>query len=141
MSLTISSTFNHFLPTDVKSKSLEEQYDYILKFSQTHKNVSLVSSQPVGLFGPFEWPLWVFNECDFEDMDPELQKVNRWVTNNILVCLSKISDKTLYVLTRKATGMLDKCNIRKEYIIYLQLNMVKNLWEERKRIDLSQLPF
>ena len=141
MSLTISSTFNHFLPTDVKSKSLDEQYDYILKFSQTHKSVSLVSSQPVGLFGPFVGPLWVFNECDFEDMGPELQKVNEWVTNNILVNLSRTSDKTLDVLIRIATGMMNKCNIRKEYLVYLQSNMVENLWEERKRIVLSQLPF
>lgn len=141
MDLTVSSRFNQFIPDDVKLKTLDDQYDYIFAFSQEHKEISLVSSQPIGIFGPFEGPLWIFNECDFEDINPELQKVNEWITNNILVKLSKTSYKTLDVLIRIATGMMNKCEVRKEYLIYLQSNMVRNLQNEHNKIMLSGLPF
>ena len=59
----------------------------------------------------------------------------------IVINLSSIDYRTLHVLIRIATGMLNKCDIPKEYQIMFHDNMVKNLEDTYNEIVLSSLPF
>ena len=130
-----------FIPFEMKDASLKDKYDFLHDFHIDHPEIPLVFSN---VFGPFPPPCVPWDISEEEKVviyNKNVNEVLKWITYNIVVNLSIINYKTLDVLIRIATGMMNKCNIRKEYLVYLQSNMVENLWEERKRIVLSQLPF
>lgn len=141
MNLINSNKLAFFIPTDIKLLSLKEQYDYIADYHRSNPNVPL---DVTAIFGPFPEPLVPWDISEEEKIviyNKEVHKVLIWVTNKIVVNLSRLDYKTLDVLIRIATGMLNKCDIQKEVQISLHDNLVENLRTEHQQIILSELPF
>ena len=141
MDLIHNSKIDFFIPTEIKSKNLREQYEYIAKFHQRYPNIPLDST---AVFGPYPQPLSPWDISEEEKIviyNKEVHTVLNWVTTKIILNLSRLDYKTLGVLIRIATGMLNKCNISKNIQIQLQMNMVENLKKESVKITLSDLPF
>lgn len=141
MNLINSRKFDFFIPADIKSLSLKEQYDYIAQYHKSNPNISLDTTV---IFGPFPEPFVPWDISEEEKIviyNKDVHKVLTWVTNKILVNLSRLDYKTLDVLIRIATGMLNKCDIQKEVQISLHDNLVENLKTEHQKIVLSELPF
>lgn len=110
-------------------------------FNEGHKYVILNN---VNVFGPFPEPEVPWNISEAEKIaiyNPEVTKVLRWVMRNMVINLPDLRYKTLDVLIRIATGMLNKCNIPNEIKILFHDNMVKNLHSVSAQIMLSELPF
>lgn len=98
----------------------------------------------VNVFGPFpkpEVPWDISRAQKIATYNPEVTKVLTWIRVNIIINLPCITYRTLDVLIRIATGMLNKCNIPEELQIMFHDNMVENLHSEHKEILLSELPF
>ena len=141
MNLTNSRKFDFFIPTEVKSLSLKEQYDYIAQYHKEHPDIPLDTAD---IFGPFPEPYVPWDISEEEKIviyNKDVHKVLIWITNKIVVNLSRLDYKTLDVLIRIATGMLNKCDIQKEVQISLHDNLVENLKTEHQKIVLSELPF
>ena len=141
MNLTNSRKFDFFIPTEVKSLSLKEQYDYIAQYHKEHPDIPLDTAD---IFGPFPEPYVPWDISEEEKIviyNKDVHKVLIWITNKIVVNLSRLDYKTLDVLIRIATGMLNKCDIPKEVQIMFHDNMVENLTTEHADILLSELPF
>lgn len=141
MSLIHNSRFDFFIPPEIKSKNLREQYEYIVQFHQEHPEIPLVTTV---IFGPYPLPLVPWDISEEEKVviyNKEVHKVLNWITTRIIINLSRLDYKTLDVLIRIATGMLNKCNIPKNLQIDLHTNMVENLRKEHNKIMLSDLPF
>lgn len=141
MDLIRNNKFDFFIPSEIKSKCLKEQYEYIAQYHQEHPNIPLDSTD---VFGPYPLPIvpWDISEAEKVVIyNKEVHKVLNWVTVKIILNLSRLDYKTLDVLIRIATGMLNKCNIQKELQISFHDNMVENLKTEHNKIILSELPF
>ena len=132
----------YYLPRDVRSKSIAEKYKYYNEmFNRGHTYIILNN---VNVFGPFLKPElpWDISEAEkIAIYNPEVAKVLTWVKTKIIINLGNIDYKTLGVLMRIATGMLNKCNIPKSVQILFHDNMVKNLQSEHDAIIMSDLPF
>lgn len=116
---------------------LNEKYIYL----KTHKYALL---NTVTVFGPFpkakvSWD--ISEEQKIATYNQEVTKVLTWIKMKIILNLDALDYKTLHVLIRIATGMLNKCQIPKETQIMFHDNMVDNLQIEQTNIILSQLPF
>ena len=122
--------------------SLFEQCLQLKKmFNDGHEYVILNN---VNVFGPFPEPEvpWDISEAQkIAIYNPEVTKVLRWVMRNMVIYLPDLRYKTLDVLIRIATGMLNKCDIPNEIKILFHDNMVKNLRSVSAQIVLSELPF
>jgi hypothetical protein len=131
-----------FLPQGFKNKTTAEKYDYLCrKYNAGHTYILLNN---VNVFGPYLQPEvpWDISEAEkIAKYDPEVAKTLNWINANIVIKLSSIDDKTMGVLVRIATGMLNKCNIPKSLQIMFHDNMVKNLQAEHLEIVMSDLPF
>jgi hypothetical protein len=96
------------------------------------------------VFGPFPVPSVVYDISEEQKLaiyNPEVTKVLNWVNSRIVINLSYLDYKTLDVLVRIATGMLNKLDIPSETKILFHNNMVGNLRREHSEIMNSQLPF
>ena len=124
-----------FLPDNLKQETIAEKYRYFKKIYGEGANYILLNN--VDVFGPFPEPevLWDISEAQ------KIATYNQEVKTKILINLSSIDDRTLDVLIRIATGMLNKCDIPKELQIMFHDNMVENLRIEHTRVVLSDLPF
>lgn len=71
----------------------------------------------------------------------DLVDLRHWIIDNIVIKFCSLDYKTLDVLIRIATGMLNKCDIPKEDKIFLHDNLVWNLRAEHNNLILSGLPF
>ena len=71
----------------------------------------------------------------------DLINLRHWIIDNIVIKFYSLDYKTLDVLIRIATGMLNKCDISKEDKIFLHNNLVWNLRAEHSKLILSELPF
>lgn len=131
-----------FLPSIVKEGPLSSKYAYFKQLYDCGNKHILLNN--VDVFGPYpssELP-WDISEAQkIATYNPEVTKVLNWIKTRIIINLGCIDYKTLDVLIRIATGMLNKCNIPQEIQIMFHDNMVENLREEHTRIVLSELPF
>lgn len=130
-----------YLPSDMKDATTAEKYEYFRRMYPTHNYVLLFET---AVFGPFPRPEvpWDISEAEkIAKYDPEVSKVLTWVNTKIIINLSIIDSKTLGVLIRIATGMLNKCNIPKCLQIMFHDNMVENLKTEHNEVIMSGLPF
>lgn len=110
-------------------------------FNDGHKYVMLNN---VNVFGPYPEPSvpWDISEAQkIAIYNPEVTNVLNWVMVNIVIKLPYLNYKTLDVLIRIATGMLNKCNVPNEIKIMFHDNMVKNLHSVSTQITLAELPF
>jgi len=130
-----------FIPFEMKDASLREKYDFLHDFHIDHPEIPLVFTN---VFGPFPPPCVPWDISEEEKVviyNKNVNEVLKWITYNIVVNLSIINYKTLDVLIRIATGMLNKCDIPKELQIMLHDNMVENLRTEHSNTLTSDLPF
>lgn len=96
------------------------------------------------VFGPYPCPQksWDISEAEkIAIYNQEVAQALAWIKTRIVINLSCIDYKTLHVLMRIATGMLNKCDIPKELAIMFHDNMVENLTREHTNVVLSELPF
>lgn len=131
-----------FLPSELKGKTTEEKYTYLRKKYNSGSRYILLNNSKV--FGPYPKPdvPWDISEAQkIATYNSEVTKVLNWVNVNVVIKLDIIDYKTMGVLIRIATGMLNKCNIPKEIQIMFHDNMVKNLQTEYNNVILSTLPF
>lgn len=83
---------------------------------------------------PYKTPAWFFKHDDLVD-------VSDWIEVNIFSCIPILTDTTISVLIRIATGMLNKCNLQKTTIIQLHQNLINNINSAFEKQLLSELPF
>lgn len=125
-----------------KNESLRDKYVSLKRLYDNGAKFILMNNTSV--FGPFPKPekAWDISELEkYAIYNPEVTKVLSWIKTRIVINLGCIEYKTLDVLIRIATGMLNKCNIPKEIQMTFHDNMVKNLVEEYNNCVLSTLPF
>lgn len=130
------------IPSNLKESATAEKYRYIKNMYDRGKTYVFLNN--VSIFGPYPAPEvpWDISEAQkIATYNPEVIKVIRWVMNEIFNKSALFNYKTLNVLIRIATGMLNKCNIPKEIQIMFHDNMVDNLQIESNNVILSELPF
>ena len=113
-----------FIPVDMKNKSLRDKYEFIHDFHIDHPEIPLDFTN---VFGPFPAPCVPWDISEEEKVviyNKDVRKVLKWITYNIVVNLSILNYKTLDVLIRIATGMLNKCDIPKDLQISLHRNRI-----------------
>ena len=126
----------------MSSKSVADKYRYFkTKYEKGDKFILLNNNR---VFGPLPrgscpWDISVYEKMVI--YDSEVANALNWVNKNIVINISCIDYKTLYVLIRIATGMLNKCNIPKDLQIMLHDNMVRNLKSAYNDCIISDLPF
>lgn len=131
-----------FLPKELREVSLAEKYAYYRRMYLKGHTYILLNN--INVFGPYPQPdvSWDISETEkIAIYNPEVTSVLNWIRVKIIINLGCIDYKTLDVLVRIATGMLNKCNIPKEVQIMFHDNMVENLRREHDDIMLSLLPF
>ena len=122
-------------PLSAQYKSLKDLYD---------SGATYILQNNVSVFGPFPCAIvpWDISEAQkIAIYNSEVTKVLNWINSKIVINIASIDYKTLDVLIRIATGMLNKCNIPKKIQIMFHDNMVRNLQAEYTNIILSDLPF
>ena len=138
--LTLISSY--FLPERLKEATTAKKYEYLNNMYKKGQEYILLNNTSV--FGPYPRPevSWDISEVEkIAIYNPEVTKVLNWIKTKIVINLGSIDYKTLDVLIRIATGMLNKCNIPKTVQIMFHDNMVANLRKEHQEIILSDLPF
>ena len=131
-----------FLPPHMKEENIAKKYEYLRELYFNGNTHILLNN--VSVFGPFPRPEvpWDISEAQkIATYDPEVTKVLTWIKTKIIINLSRIDYKTMGVLVRIATGMLNKCNIPKCVQIMFHDNMVENLRKEHDAIVVADLPF
>lgn len=122
--------------------SIAEKYEYLQQLYKDGKRYFLLNN--TRLFGPYPRPevSWDISEAQkIVTYQQDVVRVNKWLLNEIFDKSALFNYKTLDVLIRIATGMLNNCNISKELQIMFHDNMVENLKAEHNRIVMSDLPF
>lgn len=130
------------LPLSLKDATIQEKYDYLHQLYNCGQKQILLNN--IKVFGPYPQPevSWDISEVQkIAIYNPEVVKVLDWIKTKIIINLGIMDYKTLDVLIRIATGMLNKCNIPKEVQIMFHDNMVENLKTEHQECVLSGLPF
>lgn len=131
-----------FLPQHMKEENIAKKYEYLRELYFNGNTHILLNN--VSVFGPFPRPEvpWDISEAQkIATYDPEVTKVLTWIKTRIIINLGRIDYKTVWVLVRIATGMLNKCNIPKCVQIMFHDNMVENLRKEYGEIIMADLPF
>lgn len=131
-----------FIPQYMREENIAKKYEYLRKLYLSGNDHILLNN--VSVFAPFPRPEvpWDISEAQkIATYDPEVTKVLTWIKTRIVINLSRIDYKTMGVLVRIATGMLNKCNIPKCVQIMFHDNMVKNLREEHDAVIMADLPF
>lgn len=131
-----------YLPNALKKERIYKQYDFLKNFYENgHKYILLNNTR---VFAPFPKPTVCYEISDLEKMviyDQDLSTLNKWILSRIVINLGTLDYRTIGVLTRIATGMLNKLDISRESKNILWLNMVKNIKKDHNDIMLSKLPF
>lgn len=133
---------NSHFPQKIRDASTMAKYEYVnsvYRIGNTH-----IIQNNTRVFGPYPEPTkpWDISEAEKVVVyNREVAKVLAWVMTRIVINLSKIDYRTLHVLIRIATGMLNNCNIPKELSIMFHDNMVENLTSEYNTCVSSELPF
>jgi sensor histidine kinase YesM len=125
----------------MENRTTAEKYHYLQKLYKEGNHYIILNSN---LFGPYPQPEvpWDISEVQkIATYNPEIIHINRWIMNEILNKSALFDYRTLNVLIRIATGMLNKCDIPKEIQIMFHDNMVENLKSECCEVTLSGLPF
>lgn len=132
-----------FIPKEMRYEMTAfEKYEYFRKLYNAGAHYILLNN--VNVFGPFPRAIvpWDISEAQKTAIyNPEVTKVLAWINKEIIINLGVMTEKTLYVKIRIATGMLDKCNILKDFKILFHDNMARNLQIEHTEIIMSDLPF
>lgn len=130
------------IPKTRKHFCLADKYEYLNRMYKSGHQYILFNN--ISVFGPFPEPdvPWTISEAKkIAIYNTEVAQLLTWIKTRIIINLCHIDYKTLDVLIRIATGMLNKCDIPKDIKITFHDNMVRNLREEHKNIMLSTLPF
>lgn len=130
------------IPRSRRHFCLADKYEYLNRMYKNGHQYILYNN--ISVFGPFPAPdvPWTISEAkQIAIYNTEIAQLLYWIKTKIIINLCYIDYKTLDVLIRIATGMLNKCNIPKDVKIMFHEHMVKNLREEHKNIMLSTLPF
>ena len=142
----MDSTFNNpLLFNDTFSStddSLGEKYRKLKKIYSAGNKYVLLNN--INVFAPFPKPdvPWdISKEQKIATYHPDIVKLLEWVRSKIISNLGIMDYKTLDVLVRIATGMLNKCDIPKDTKILFHENMTHNLQAEHILILNSDLPF
>ena len=133
---------NASLPASLRDAPLLKQYEYFKKMYTLGHTYILLND--VSVFAPYPKPNVSWDISEFQKIatyNPEVTKVLTWIKTRIIINLAHIDYRTMGVLVRIATGMLNKCDIPKEAKIMFHDNMVKNLDAEYYQICTSELPF
>ena len=131
-----------FIPLNLKDETTAKKYSYFSNLYNSGAKYILLNN--IKVFGPFSKANlpWDISETQkIAIYNPEVTKVLNWIKTRIVINLSNMDYKTLDVLIRIATGMLNKCSIPKEVQILFHDNMVRNLQKEYYAIISSDLPF
>lgn len=129
-----------YLPRELKAATYAEKYRYL----NSKKQHSYILQNNIDVFGPFpasdvQWD--ISEAAKIAIYNPEVTSVLTWIKTNIIFELGIIDYRTLGVLIRIATGMLNKCDISQELKIMYHDNMAWNLRNAHNDIVLSDLPF
>lgn len=130
------------VPQFLSNHNVKEQYEYLRNEYNNGAYHLLLNN--IEIFGPFPQPEvpWDISEVQkIATYNKEVTKVLTWLKVNVIVKLVDLDYRTLNVLIRIATGMLNKCNIPKEVQIMFHDNMVESLNSEYSKIVTSDLPF
>lgn len=130
------------IPYDLQDMSIAEKYEYLEQLYKEGKTHILLNN--IRIFGPYPRPEvpWDISEAEKVIIyDKDVANVNKWLKNEIFNKSALFNYKTLDVLIRIATGMLNKCNIPQQLQIMFHDNMVENLRLEYNEIINSDLPF
>ena len=131
-----------FVPSCMKESTVADKYSYLQ--SLYNKGSSYILLNNTNLFGPYPQPCVPWDISEEEKIviyQSDVRKANMWLLNEIFNKSALFNYKTLDVLIRIATGMLNNCNIPKDLQMTFHDNMVKNLKAEYDRIVISGLPF
>ena len=131
-------------PIHIRKQGLNivEQYEYLQQMYKEDNQYFLLNN--TRLFGPYPQPNvpWdISEEQKIVTYQHDVAHTNKWLLNEIFDKSALFNYKTLDVLMRIATGMLNKCSISKNLQIMFHDNMVKNLKTEYNNIVMSGLPF
>lgn len=128
------------LPRELRAATYADQYRYL----NSRKKDTWVLQNNTRVFEPFldgHLP-WDISQAQYIAIyNPEVTSVLAWIKTNIIFELAVLDYRTLGVLIRIATGMLNKCDIPIEYKMMYHENLVENLWNAHRDIVLSDLPF
>lgn len=131
-----------YVPRELKEEKIYKQYDFLKnRYESGHKYILLNNTR---VFAPFPKPTVCYDISDLEKMviyNQDLKNLNKWILSRIVINLGTLDYRTIGVLTRIATGMLNKLDISRESKNALWLNMVKNIRKDHEAVMLSQLPF
>lgn len=130
------------IPKSRRHFCLADKYEYLNQMYKSGHHHILYNN--ISVFGPFPAPdvPWTISEVEkIAIYNTEVAQLLTWIKTKIIINLCHIDHKTLDVLIRIATGMLNKCDIPKDVKIMFHEHMVKNLRAEHNNIMLSTLPF
>jgi len=125
-----------------QSLGLRERYKVMQQMYDRGETYILLNN--INVFAPFaksDVPWDISEEQKIATYNPEVVKILNWVRTKIIKNLGSIDYRTLDVLIRIATGMLNKCNIPKETQIRFHDHMVHNLQAEYILMINEDLPF
>lgn len=128
------------LPRELRAATYAEQYRYL----NSRKKDTWVLQNNIRVFEPLpdgDVPWDISEAAKIATYNPEVTSVLKWIKTNIIFDLAVLDYRTLGVLIRIATGMLNKCDIPIEYKIMYHDNMAWNLRNAHNDIVLSDLPF
>lgn len=131
-----------YLPISIKNAEADIKYNELQRMYKSGKRYILLNN--TSLFGPYPQPEVPWDISEEEKIviyQQDVAQVNKWLLNEIFSKSALFDYRTLNVLIRIATGMLNKCNISKDLQIMFHDNMVKNLKDEYDKIVISGLPF
>lgn len=130
----------HYPYKDNKSK--KEKYRFLEE--QYNKGHTYLIQNNVSIFGPYpksDVPWDISKAEKIAICNKEVVNLINWIKKNIIIKLGSIDYRTMNVLIRIATGMLNKINISEDLKREFHYNMVINLKCEYYIIIDEDLPF
>jgi len=133
--------FDCFLPK--QELPVYKQYSFLKRRYDRGDTFIILNNTRV--FEPFPEPEVSYDISELQKKviyDKDLSALNRWIMTRIVINLGHLDYKTRGVLTRIATGMLNKIPvISKDEKNLLWTNMIHNIQKESDAVLYSQLPF
>lgn len=115
----------------VQNKDPVEQYQYLRKVIYADRH----ALQDQTVIGPIRFGL----------MPSDVRNLVEWINTKIVLNLDNYlyyaGNKTLGVLLRIATGMINKLDLPEEIKQEIHSNVIYNVHKEQCRLELSLLPF
>ena len=132
-----------YIPPDMRQLSMYEQYKYLESLYESGHKYIILNNRRV--FGPFETSTVSYDISEEEKIatyNKDVVRVLDWINKRIVIHIASMKYyKTLDVLVRIATGMLNRCYIQKDINMKFQINMLRNIYSEYNNTMLSTLPF